>query len=324
MKCIVALVSLAILQVASAGKLRSEEKPIQIEAKSNVAALAEAEPGAWEPQLPSNTAEGKDTKHPSDDPPDAWQPQYPSSQSHRQGKSQKQTSDRGRKHASEKSDEKISESDSEKGEQNNTELEIETPITNESSSASDDDSSNRSSNQTDNKEDDKSEGEGSAGSKKKNESEGNSTSIGGDQERKTGDRATSNSPWQEFLPSCREKLKHLVKVAEASYSRPQIEVVLESECELDREFPSVRDRFFDRRKECKDFAHKLAKARVAEVKGETNAYDGCCKLWWKEAHEDKTIHVSQHDNSHLWLWVVLGMLAVGLAVAVVMNHFESS
>eukprot|EP00930_Biecheleria_cincta_P016529 TRINITY_DN1340_c0_g2_i1.p1 TRINITY_DN1340_c0_g2~~TRINITY_DN1340_c0_g2_i1.p1 ORF type:complete len:304 (-),score=71.17 TRINITY_DN1340_c0_g2_i1:475-1386(-) len=302
MKCIVVLVSLATLQVASAGKLRREAKSIQVESKSKVVALAKAEPGAWEPQLPSTTAEGRNIRDPSDDPPDAWQPQYPSSQRHRQVKIQKDTSDRGRNHATEKSDEKVSENDVEAQEQNNTDFESETQMTNESSSANDNDSSNRSNNQTDIEEDGASDGEGSAGSNKSNESKGNSTgigssagsnksneskgnstSIGSDKESKTEDRVSSNSSWQEFLPSCRKKLRHLVEVAEAAYSRPQVEVVLESECELDREFASIRDRFFDRRKECKDFAHKLAKARVAEVKGETGAYDDCCKLWWKEA-----------------------------------------
>lgn len=337
-----AVVPLVMTQVAMAGKLRSEDSSLQIGLKSKVMKFAKGGPSAWEPQYPSTPVEGRDINHPSDDQPGVWQPQYPSSERGRQGESKKGKSDRDRKHAIEKSDEKAAKSASEMQEQNNAESESEEQNTNESSAAKDDSndrSSDRSSNRTDEKDQkrkdeqhkDKKDTENSTNdresadaSNKNNESKANSTSVGHDQDNKTGKQAAPKSPWQAFLPSCREKLKHLVKVAESSYTRPQIEIVLENECELDKEFPSIRDRFFDRRKECKAFAHELAKARDAEMKGATGAYDDCCKLWWTETHEDHAVNLGQHaSDSHFWLWLVLGMLAVGLVVGVVMNHVES-
>lgn len=42
---------------------------------------------------------------------------------------------------------------------------------------------------------------------------------------------------------------------------------------MDKEFPTVRRVFFDRRRDCRAFAEQLGAARAKEMKGEKGAYD---------------------------------------------------
>eukprot|EP00930_Biecheleria_cincta_P025265 TRINITY_DN17_c0_g1_i3.p1 TRINITY_DN17_c0_g1~~TRINITY_DN17_c0_g1_i3.p1 ORF type:complete len:668 (-),score=189.80 TRINITY_DN17_c0_g1_i3:131-2059(-) len=138
-----------------------------------------------------------------------------------------------------------------------------------------------------------------------------------DEEEDEGEDVTYSS-WQEFLPGCRRKLKSLVAKTEAEYASPQLEGILEAECHLDQQFPAVRDGFFDRRAECKAFAHSLAAARAAERRGERRAYDKCCKRWWDE-HDSRGDGEENHHQRqrHFWVCICIATLVAGLIVGIV-------
>lgn len=136
-------------------------------------------------------------------------------------------------------------------------------------------------------------------------------------EEEVGENDVTYSSWQEFLPGCRQRLKTIVAKSEKSYGPPQLEGVLNSECSLDKQFPGVRDEFFDRKAECKAFAHSLAKARADERNGNRTAYDECCKRWWREhnAHlksEGSGSGGNEKDVATGSRGVCIAVLAVGL------------
>mmetsp|Transcript_119708 Transcript_119708/g.284388 ORF Transcript_119708/g.284388 Transcript_119708/m.284388 type:complete len:217 (-) Transcript_119708:35-685(-) len=93
---------------------------------------------------------------------------------------------------------------------------------------------------------------------------------------------TRTGDFGQYLPKCREQLKALVKKAETHYTNRQLVVALTQECDLDKEFPTVRSVFFDRHRDCQKFAVKLGAARDADMKGAANAYDECCQTLWEE------------------------------------------
>lgn len=130
-------------------------------------------------------------------------------------------------------------------------------------------------------------------------------------------RDVSYDSWGEFLPTCRKQLKNLVLQNERLYAPPQLTPVLLHECELDKEFPTVRERFFDRKKECKDFVQQLVQARADERLGKPNPYDKCCARQFDEYMSNNPNH---HGKFYFWLYVLLGILAFVLVGATVARH----
>jgi len=97
--------------------------------------------------------------------------------------------------------------------------------------------------------------------------------------------ASKDFPWNtfdEFLPSCKASLRETVETVERAYTHEQLVKALTDECAIDHKFPTVRDTFFDRRKECYKFAQQLEEARKAEMAGDKGAYDSCCKVIFAE------------------------------------------
>eukprot|EP00439_Symbiodinium_sp_Y106_P029982 s3208_g3.t1 len=84
-----------------------------------------------------------------------------------------------------------------------------------------------------------------------------------------------NETLSAYMKECAQQLKAIVKKAEAYYTHEQLFIALRQECDLDKEFPTVR-------KDCRKFAEDLGAAREAELKGDTNAYSECCWTAWQE------------------------------------------
>jgi len=91
-----------------------------------------------------------------------------------------------------------------------------------------------------------------------------------------------NETLSAYMKECAQQLKAIVKKAEAYYTHEQLVIALRQECDLDKEFPTVRKVFFDHRRDCRKFAEDLGAAREAELKGDTNAYSECCWTAWQE------------------------------------------
>eukprot|EP00930_Biecheleria_cincta_P095645 TRINITY_DN87592_c0_g1_i1.p1 TRINITY_DN87592_c0_g1~~TRINITY_DN87592_c0_g1_i1.p1 ORF type:complete len:679 (-),score=217.98 TRINITY_DN87592_c0_g1_i1:21-2057(-) len=85
-----------------------------------------------------------------------------------------------------------------------------------------------------------------------------------------------------YINSCVVHLRKVAKVIDKSYSDAQAEEALESQCNLDKEFGSVRHESFKRRKECKVFAKLFLKARLQELNGgKTSSYKKLCSWYYK-------------------------------------------
>ncbi|CAE7757804.1 TIC214, partial [Symbiodinium sp. CCMP2456] len=91
-----------------------------------------------------------------------------------------------------------------------------------------------------------------------------------------------NETLSAYMKECAQQLKAIVKKAESYYTHEQLVIALRQECDLDKEFPTVRKVFFDHRRDCRKFAEDLGAAREAELKGDANAYSECCWTAWHE------------------------------------------
>eukprot|EP00437_Effrenium_voratum_P041447 CAMPEP_0181463774 /NCGR_PEP_ID=MMETSP1110-20121109/35087_1 /TAXON_ID=174948 /ORGANISM="Symbiodinium sp., Strain CCMP421" /LENGTH=376 /DNA_ID=CAMNT_0023588481 /DNA_START=64 /DNA_END=1194 /DNA_ORIENTATION=- len=91
-----------------------------------------------------------------------------------------------------------------------------------------------------------------------------------------------NETLSAYMKECAQQLKAIVKKAESYYTHEQLVIALRQECDLDKEFPTVRKVFFDHRRDCRKFAEDLGAAREAELKGDANAYSECCWTAWQE------------------------------------------
>ncbi|CAE7652411.1 cid14 [Symbiodinium sp. CCMP2592] len=99
-----------------------------------------------------------------------------------------------------------------------------------------------------------------------------------------------NETLSAYMKECAQQLKAIVKKAESYYTHEQLVIALRQECDLDKEFPTVRKVFFDHRRDCRKFAEELGAAREAELKGDTNAYSECCWTAWQEKSQAPCQH----------------------------------
>lgn len=99
----------------------------------------------------------------------------------------------------------------------------------------------------------------------------------------------NSTEFRQFLPACMEHLKTLVHKVDASYTDVQLETVLETECEHEKNFPLVYEDGFQKTSHCKDFACLLVDAREAELRkdGWVVAYNKACEAYWFLQHPKK-------------------------------------
>lgn len=109
-----------------------------------------------------------------------------------------------------------------------------------------------------------------------------------------------------------------------------IQTVLENECLLNKEFPTVVDHGFDNHKACMYFAKSLSKARHAELAdGSTDGYKTFCKEFYQKKRAsmpglDKAGEKAA-ERGFNWVWrvwvivIAFGLFLAGLAAVAFMK-----
>lgn len=88
-----------------------------------------------------------------------------------------------------------------------------------------------------------------------------------------------------FLPKCGEHVTKLVKMIDASYTDTHLEHMLLQECTLEEEQPGQVDTAFNSGEACRDFAGRLAAARMEELKSGSQAgYAAFCEDYYAHSH----------------------------------------
>merc|ERR1719169_15049 len=96
---------------------------------------------------------------------------------------------------------------------------------------------------------------------------------------------TSRKPvdLETFLPQCLAHVERLIAEVDAAYTDAQLESVLQAECVRGEEFPHTASSGFDEASSCKEFASKLADARMKELEtGSKVGYEEWCEAYFVE------------------------------------------
>jgi hypothetical protein len=96
---------------------------------------------------------------------------------------------------------------------------------------------------------------------------------------------TSRKPvdLETFLPQCLAHVERLIAEVDAAYTDAQLESVLQAECVRGEEFPHTASSGFDEASSCKEFATKLAEARMNELEtGSKVGYEEWCEAYFVE------------------------------------------
>jgi hypothetical protein len=96
---------------------------------------------------------------------------------------------------------------------------------------------------------------------------------------------TSSKPvdLETFLPQCLAHVERLIAEVDAAYTDAQLESVLQAECVRGKEFPHTASTGFDETSSCKEFATKLADARMKELEtGSKVGYREWCEAYFVE------------------------------------------
>merc|ERR1719421_1586580 len=93
-----------------------------------------------------------------------------------------------------------------------------------------------------------------------------------------------NESKEEFMPKCLAHVDELVHTVDKHYTDAQLESVLQSECQLSKEFPNTHSSNFHTHEACMEFASKLSDARMKELEtGETSQYTEFCAEYYEHA-----------------------------------------
>jgi hypothetical protein len=101
---------------------------------------------------------------------------------------------------------------------------------------------------------------------------------------------TSKKPvdLETFLPQCLAHVERLIAEVDAAYTDAQLESVLQAECVRGEEFPHTASSGFDEAASCKEFATKLADARMRELEtGSKVGYEEWCEAYFVEKAEQQ-------------------------------------
>merc|ERR1719473_1910750 len=96
---------------------------------------------------------------------------------------------------------------------------------------------------------------------------------------------TSSKPvdLETFLPQCLAHVERLIAEVDAAHTDAQLESVLQAECVRGKEFPHTASTGFDEASSCKEFASKLADARMKELEtGSKVGYEEWCEAYFVE------------------------------------------
>jgi len=96
---------------------------------------------------------------------------------------------------------------------------------------------------------------------------------------------TSSKPvdLETFLPQCLAHVERLIAEVDAAYTDAQLESVLQGECVRGEQFPHTASSGFDEASSCKEFASKLADARMKELEtGSKVGYEEWCEAYFVE------------------------------------------
>ena len=102
---------------------------------------------------------------------------------------------------------------------------------------------------------------------------------------------TSSKPvdLETFLPQCLAHVERLIAEVDAAYTDAQLESVLQSECVRGEQFPHTASSGFDEASSCKEFASKLADARMKELEtGSKVGYEEWCEAYFVEKASQQT------------------------------------
>jgi len=141
-------------------------------------------------------------------------------------------------------------------------------------------------------------------------------------DKKDAPAVATEGNFEDFLPGCLVHTAELVQSIDASYTDMQIQTVLENECLLKKEFPTVVDHGFDDHGDCMHFAESLSKARHAEVReGSTDGYKTFCKEFFENKArplpglDEAVDKAAGHGFSWVWrVWVIVIAFGIFLAV----------
>merc|ERR1719409_1585726 len=102
---------------------------------------------------------------------------------------------------------------------------------------------------------------------------------------------TSSKPvdLETFLPQCLAHVERLIAEVDAAYTDAQLESVLQGECVRGEQFPHTASSGFDEASSCKEFASKLADARMKELEtGSKVGYEEWCEAYFVEKASQQT------------------------------------
>jgi hypothetical protein len=112
---------------------------------------------------------------------------------------------------------------------------------------------------------------------------------------------TSKKPvdLETFLPQCLAHVERLIAEVDAAYTDAQLESVLQAECVRGEEFPHTASTGFDEASSCKEFATKLADARMKELEtGSKVGYEEWCEAYFVEKAQQQAPAVQAvHESS---------------------------
>lgn len=138
-------------------------------------------------------------------------------------------------------------------------------------------------------------------------------------EKKMEKKDEEDLEFEVFLEGCLVHTAEMVQQIDRSYTDMQLKTVLENECSLSKEFPTIYDTGFEHHKACVDFASKLTDARFQELNtGSTKGYKEFCTKYYehkvgkvplKEVEEKPEVQKAAFGWA--WrLWVLIICLAV--------------
>lgn len=95
-------------------------------------------------------------------------------------------------------------------------------------------------------------------------------------------------PFSEFLPKCMAQAKNVTAINDMAYTDTMLRTNLEIECDLERQFPTVSEDGFASHEACVDFADKLHKARMQEIRTRSeDGYEKFCAAYHLHLYPDK-------------------------------------
>jgi len=130
---------------------------------------------------------------------------------------------------------------------------------------------------------DEKEGKDKENKKEEKKNKGEASTKGGAK----GDAEVSEAvevSMEEFLPSCLVHTAEIVQEIDESYTDEQIKMVLQNECYLSKQFPTVHDNGFKSHPACMRFAEDLSRARHEELAdGSTEGYKTFCEDFYSHS-----------------------------------------